>query len=50
MVSSVTQPGLEKVAEAAPDACAFFRLYVRHDHFVEDQVSARSPVDIRVLA
>jgi len=40
MVSSVTQPGLEKVAEAAPDALRIFQLYVRgDDHFVEDQVS-----------
>src|SRR5437899_7979495 len=40
MLSSVTQPGLEKVAEAAPDALRIFQLYVRgDDHFVEDQVS-----------
>ena len=40
MLSSVTQPGLEKVAEAAPDALRIFQLYVRGgDDFVEDQVS-----------
>ena len=39
MLSSVTQPGLEKVAEAAPDALRIFQLYVRgDDDFVEDQV------------
>ena len=40
MLSSVTEPGLEKVAEAAPDALRIFQLYVRGgDDFVEDQVS-----------
>jgi isopentenyl diphosphate isomerase/L-lactate dehydrogenase-like FMN-dependent dehydrogenase len=40
MLSSVTEPGLEKVAEAAPDALRIFQLYVRgDDDFVEDQVS-----------
>jgi isopentenyl diphosphate isomerase/L-lactate dehydrogenase-like FMN-dependent dehydrogenase len=40
MVSSVTQPGLEKVAAAAPDALRIFQLYVRgDDDFVEDKVS-----------
>src|SRR5258707_4750367 len=40
MLSSVTQPGLEKVAEAAPDALRIFQLYVRGDvDFVEDQVN-----------
>src|SRR5258708_3327633 len=40
MLSSVTQPGLEKVAEAAPGALRIFQLYVRGgDDFVEDQVS-----------
>jgi isopentenyl diphosphate isomerase/L-lactate dehydrogenase-like FMN-dependent dehydrogenase len=39
-LSSVTEPGLEKVAEAAPDALRIFQLYVRgDDDFVEDQVS-----------
>jgi isopentenyl diphosphate isomerase/L-lactate dehydrogenase-like FMN-dependent dehydrogenase len=40
MLSSVTQPGLEKVAEAAPDALRIFQLYVRGgDDFVKDQVN-----------
>src|SRR6266404_6206837 len=40
MLSSVSEPGLEKVAEAAPDALRLFQLYVRGDDaFVEDQVS-----------
>src|SRR5580693_7427428 len=40
MLSSVSQPGLEKVAEAAPDALRMFQLYVRGDDaFVEDCVS-----------
>jgi glycolate oxidase len=40
MLSSVSAPGLEKTAEAAPDALRFFQLYVRGDDaFVEDHVS-----------
>ena len=40
MLSSVSEPGLEKVAEAAPDALRMFQLYVRGDDaFVEDTVS-----------
>ncbi len=40
MLSSVSDPGLEKVAEAAPGAMRFFQLYVRGDDaFVEDYVS-----------
>ncbi len=40
MLSSVTEPGLAKVAEAAPGALRIFQLYVRGgDDFVEDQVS-----------
>jgi glycolate oxidase len=40
MLSSVSAPGLEKTAEAAPDAMRFFQLYVRGDDaFVEDHVS-----------
>jgi isopentenyl diphosphate isomerase/L-lactate dehydrogenase-like FMN-dependent dehydrogenase len=39
MLSSVTQPGLEGVAKAAPDACRIFQLYVRgNDAFVDDHV------------
>src|SRR5438270_3575532 len=40
MLSSVTEPGLEKTAEAAPDALRMYQLYVRGDDaFVEDRVS-----------
>jgi len=40
MLSSVSAPGLEKVAEAAPDALRLFQLYVRGDDaFVVDYVS-----------
>jgi len=40
MLSSVSEPGLEKVAEAAPDALRIYQLYVRGDDaFVEDCVS-----------
>jgi glycolate oxidase len=39
MLSSVTDPGLEKVAQAAPDALRIFQLYVRgDDSFVDDHV------------
>src|ERR1700750_1973355 len=40
MRSGVSEPGLEKTAQAAPDALRFFQLYVRGDDaFVEDVVS-----------
>jgi glycolate oxidase len=40
MLSSVTEPGLEKTAEAAPGALRIYQLYVRGgDAFVEDCVS-----------
>src|SRR6516165_8775550 len=40
MLSSVSEPGLEKVAEAAPDALRIYQLYVRGDDaFVEERVS-----------
>jgi len=40
MLSSVSEPGLEKVAEAAPEALRMYQLYVRGDDaFVEDCVS-----------
>ena len=39
MMSSVTEPGLEGVAQAAPDALRIFQLYVRGDEaFVNDHV------------
>src|SRR6185503_11443542 len=39
MLSSVSEPGLEKTAEAAPDALRLYQLYVRGgDAFVEDYV------------
>ncbi len=40
MLSSVSEPGLEATAKAAPDALRIFQLYVRGDDaFVEDTVS-----------
>jgi glycolate oxidase len=40
MLSSVSEPGLEKVAKAAPDAMRMYQLYVRGDDaFVADHVS-----------
>src|SRR4030081_1390901 len=40
MLSSVSEPGLEKTAEAAPNALRLYQLYVRGgDAFVEDCVS-----------
>jgi len=40
MLSSVCQPGLEKVAQAAPDGCRVFQLYVRGDEaWVDDHVA-----------
>ena len=48
MLSSVSEPGLEGVAEAAPDALRLFQLYVRGgDEFVEEVSGARSRADIR---
>ena len=39
MLSSVCEPGLEKIAEAAPGAIRLFQLYVRGDDaFVDDHV------------
>lgn len=39
MLSSVSEPGLENVAKAAPDAFRIYQLYVRGDHaFVEDRI------------
>src|SRR5260221_1084218 len=40
MLSSVCEPGLEKVAEAAPDGTRIFQLYVRGDEaWVDDHVA-----------
>jgi glycolate oxidase len=40
MLSSVSEPGMEKVAQAAPNALRMYQLYVRSDDaFVEDCVS-----------
>src|SRR3954465_3823305 len=39
MLSSVSEPGLENVAKAAPDAFRIYQLYVRGDDaFVEDRI------------
>ncbi|WP_441236431.1 alpha-hydroxy acid oxidase [Bradyrhizobium sp. 930_D9_N1_4] len=42
MLSSVSEPGLEKTAEAAPDALRFYQLYVRGDDAFVADVVARS--------
>src|SRR5215468_6062968 len=42
MLSSVCDPGLEKVAEAAPDATRIFQLYVRGDEAWVDDYVARA--------
>ncbi len=42
MLSSVCQPGLEKVAEAAPHALRMFQLYVRGDDAWVDDYVARA--------
>jgi glycolate oxidase len=40
MLSSVCEPGLEKVAQAAPDATRIFQLYVRGDDaFIDDHIN-----------
>jgi isopentenyl diphosphate isomerase/L-lactate dehydrogenase-like FMN-dependent dehydrogenase len=42
MLSSVCQPGLEKVAEVAPDALRIYQLYVRGDEAWVDDCVARA--------
>ena len=42
MLSSVSKPGLEATAEAAPDACRIFQLYVRGDDAWVDDIAARA--------
>jgi glycolate oxidase len=42
MLSSVCEPGLEKVAEAAPGAARIFQLYVRGDAAWVDDIVARA--------
>jgi isopentenyl diphosphate isomerase/L-lactate dehydrogenase-like FMN-dependent dehydrogenase len=42
MLSSVCEPGLEKVAEAAPDGTRIFQLYVRGDDAWVDDYGARA--------
>jgi isopentenyl diphosphate isomerase/L-lactate dehydrogenase-like FMN-dependent dehydrogenase len=42
MLSSVCEPGLEKVAEVAPDAARIFQLYVRGDEAWVDDFVARA--------
>src|SRR5262245_590529 len=42
MLSSVCEPGLEKVAEAAPDGLRMFQLYVRGDDAFVDDFCARA--------
>ena len=48
MLSSVCEPGLEEVAEAAPDAMRIFQFYVRGDDaFVDDHVARAVAMDMR---
>ncbi|KQT04455.1 MAG: alpha-hydroxy acid oxidase [Bradyrhizobium sp.] len=42
MLSSVSEPGLEKTAEAAPDALRLYQLYVRGDDAVVADVVSRA--------
>jgi isopentenyl diphosphate isomerase/L-lactate dehydrogenase-like FMN-dependent dehydrogenase len=42
MLSSVCEPGLEKVAEAAPDGTRIFQLYVRGDEAWVDDYATRA--------
>jgi glycolate oxidase len=42
MLSSVSEPGLEATAEAAPEACRIFQLYVRGDDAWVDDIVARA--------
>jgi glycolate oxidase len=42
MLSSVSKPGLEATAEAAPDAFRIFQLYVRGDDAFVDDVATRA--------
>ena len=42
MLSSVSKPGLEATAEAAPDACRIFQLYVRGDDAWVDDIAMRA--------
>ncbi|MEZ5932101.1 MAG: alpha-hydroxy acid oxidase [Alphaproteobacteria bacterium] len=42
MLSSVSKPGLEATAEAAPEACRIFQLYVRGDDAWVDDVAMRA--------
>jgi isopentenyl diphosphate isomerase/L-lactate dehydrogenase-like FMN-dependent dehydrogenase len=42
MLSSVCEPGLEKVAQAAPDGLRIFQLYVRGDDAFVDDFCARA--------
>src|SRR6185369_8143513 len=42
MLSSVCEPGLEKVGQAAPDALRMFQLYVRGDDAFVDDFCARA--------
>ena len=51
MLSSVCEPGMDAVAEAAPDACRIFQLYVRGDHdWVDDKVRQAMDLGYKAFA
>ena len=51
MLSSVCEPGMDAVAEAAPDACRIFQLYVRGDEdWVDDKVRQAQDLGYKAFA
>ena len=48
MLSSVCEPGLEKIAQCAPNATRMFQLYVRGDQAFVDATYARSTMACRL--
>ncbi len=51
MLSSVCEPGMDAVAEAAPDACRVFQLYVRGDNdWVDDKVRQAMDLGYKAFA
>ncbi|MEQ8227814.1 MAG: alpha-hydroxy acid oxidase [Rhodospirillales bacterium] len=51
MLSSVCEPGMDAVAEAAPDACRVFQLYVRGDEdWVDDKVRQAMDLGYKAFA
>ena len=51
MLSSVCEPGMDAVADAAPDACRVFQLYVRGDNdWVDDKVREAQDLGYKAFA